>query len=101
MESAEDAQWCDFCKEPFNKGKKAPAPTPAPPVAPPPAPADGKKLSEEELLKLVPKEFLREGDGEKVPTLPPWFKGLAWTFLAVWAISGVLVMIALIHRKKG
>jgi hypothetical protein len=104
MESADDARWCDFCKEPFRALKKEapPAAAPAPVAVPAPAaaPASEPKLSEEELLKRLPQEFLRGDDGQKLPALPPWFKWLAWAFLASWLIAGMVLAGVLYGKKK-
>ncbi|MBI5202614.1 MAG: hypothetical protein HY925_13570 [Elusimicrobia bacterium] len=85
MESAAEAAWCDFCKEPFKKVLKD-SPESSIPGAPPPAPVklNGKPLSNINLRGLDP--------GERIPVLPPWARYAAWAFLAMWAIGGALLL---------
>ncbi len=96
FDSADDAAWCDFCKEPFRKAAP-PAPGAAgsgesfrapPPQAPAPAAApaqrNGKPLVNLDLKSLDP--------GERIPTIPPWARMAAWAFLGLWAVGGMMLL---------
>ena len=85
FDSADGAQWCDFCKEPFNK-KKAPQPVPASPT-----PAPGPLLPKG-AEALIPPEFVGLDAGEKVPTLPRWVRPAAWAIVALWVVWGVALL---------
>jgi uncharacterized membrane protein YvbJ len=73
FESAEGAQWCDMCKQPFNKAK---------PVTP-----------DDFLKKLASEE-------QKVPPVPAWARMAAWVFLGIWVIFGFILMGALLARYE-
>lgn len=85
FESADDAAWCDFCKEPFRK--KGPAPT---------APISSIKND----LPIDPDVLLKMGDGEKLPTVPPWARTAAWAFLGAVFVLGMAVTGALFARSR-
>lgn len=83
FESAQGALFCDLCKEPFQKPKKA-------------VPASAAKIMEE-LAKDLPKEALAKipahlmMDEEKVPVVKPWMRYAAWGFLFFWlAVAGIM-----------
>lgn len=99
FESAADAAYCDFCKEPFKKTKKEHAPPlPAPPAA-------AKIL--QELAKDLPKEALDKipahwmlNDEETVPQVRPWIRYAAWGFLFFWfAVAVVLTALMWLRWK--
>lgn len=92
FESADDAAWCDFCKEPFRKKPAEPSAAPPPPAAPAPSgpPPAGH----------IPDEFAHLDPGERVPVLPPSVRYAAWAFLAIWFIFGMMVMGYWLGRKK-
>ena len=85
FESAQDSAWCDFCKEPFIKGKKAAPEQPPAPVPPQP------KLSKEELLAKVPAELIASEDEEKIPVIPKWVRIICWIFLGVWFMWAMIL----------
>ncbi len=118
FESPAEAAWCDFCKEPFRKKEKTPSPPvalPAQPVAPAPitapAPPKGPRVryrlpesislqgprlkNPEELPKEAKAKLeaaLAMGDGEaRIPAFPGWFRALAWLFLGVWFLTGMIL----------
>jgi hypothetical protein len=107
FESADDAQWCDFCKEPFNKKKgEKPAPAPIPEAkpanpAPPSAlgPVSLEDLPREALAKLPP-NLLPGQDGEKIPEAPKWLKPFAISFLAVVAIAAALLTMVFVVKIR-
>lgn len=80
--SAGGAQWCDMCKQPFNKAQPAAA-------AEPPKPA-----SPEDLLKKLAVEE------KKVPPVPSWARMAAWVFLGVWIIFGFILLGAYMARYE-
>lgn len=90
MESPPDAGWCDFCKEPFRDRKPEPAALPS----------SGEKLSEEELLKRLPAEYLRGSDGERLPTVPRWAKNASWAFLAAMVVLAVAATLTFVSRAR-
>lgn len=92
FESADDAAWCDFCKEPFRKKGASAAPAPAAPAAPPVPAAPAAPIDPDVLLKM--------GDGEKLPTLPPWARTAAWAFLGAVFVLGMAVTGALFARSR-
>lgn len=103
FESAEGAQWCDFCKEPFNKKRPEAAPAPEPkPATPPPAlgPISLEDLPREALAKL-PAELLPGMDGERIPEPPKWLKPLAYAFLGLvlLAAAGLTLLFILKTRR--
>ena len=121
FESPADAAFCDFCKEPFRTKASADLRALAPPVPPPsqkipPLPSPevkyhispsaapgGRRLRGPDVL---PREVQAKldaafaaGDVEnKVPTLPRWFRCLAWAFLGVWFVTGMILGGALLAR---
>jgi hypothetical protein len=112
FDSADGADWCEMCKEPFHKKLPAkPAAAAAAPAAKPPAQnlADAqaaaefaalKKLTPEELLKRIPEELQRD-PSEKIPTVPPWFRMAAYAFLFGLAILTVgLVAMTLMRSPR-
>ena len=105
FESPADAAFCDFCKEPFRR-KEAPTARPSPQVKyhiSPTATPGGRRLRDSDDL---PKEAqarldaaFASGDVEnKVPTLPHWFRYLAWAFLGVWFVTGMILGGAMVAR---
>lgn len=87
MESADDAAWCDFCKEPFRK----------------PAPAAARPVTAKEPPKTLPVDpdaLLKAGDGETLPALPPWARGAAWAFLAMILLVAMMLGGAMYARQK-
>lgn len=88
FESADDAAWCDFCKEPFRKAGRPPSPEaplgPPPPPAPAQASRNGKPLADIDLKGL--------DSGERIPAVPPWARLAAWAFLAAWLICGMMLL---------
>lgn len=82
FESADGAQWCDMCKQPFNKARPAAAQAVK---DPPKAPEDLKKAPADELLKKLASEE------QKVPPVPPWARMAAWVFLGMWIIFGCIL----------
>jgi hypothetical protein len=102
FDSPDGAQWCDMCKEPFQK--KTTRPTPAAAAAahaaaaelaanlPPADVKDLKKLPPEELFKRLPLELSRDGGAGDIPKLPPWFLTAAYVFIAALAIMTVLLI---------
>ncbi|MDD5629606.1 MAG: hypothetical protein PHU21_11115, partial [Elusimicrobia bacterium] len=73
------AQWCDFCKEPFRKA--VPAPLPAA-QADPRAAAQGAEAG-----AGIPSEFLALDSGGRIPAPPPWLR------YAVWSVLGACVLL--------
>ncbi len=111
FESADDARWCDFCKEPFRKKASASA-APAVAAAPPPQPAprplsatsriepsDDAKPVDPKVLQLV-KQLSATGDGLTLPKTPGYMKYLAWAFLASWLLTGCILAGVLLARYK-
>ena len=107
FESPDDAAWCDFCKEPFRKVSKKEEPA-AQPVPAPPAPVAMKTVEAPvpedaaATLEALRKAdaVLKSGDVEKLPTLPPWFRGLAWLFLGVWLMTGIMLAGMMFARRR-
>ncbi len=88
FESPEGAQWCDFCKEPFNK-KPKPAPAPAvasPPLKLPPPPLPS---ASQDVAAGIPPEFAGLDTGGKIPVAPPWFKYAGLALLGIWILCMV------------
>jgi hypothetical protein len=111
MDNAPDAQWCDFCKEPFRKKTDVPKAQEASPVTTPQQGSTAsnepeKELSPELMRKLaaqkdrinenpgaggIPQEFSQLDHGEKMPSLSPAIRQFAWAFLFIcvfWAVVG-------------
>ena len=107
FDSADGADWCEMCKEPFHKRVAAkPAPAAAKPAAPELADAQAaaevaalKKLSPEELLKRLPMELERDR-GETVPTVPPWFRTAAYLFALVMGILTLVLIMVTLQRAR-
>lgn len=110
FDSPDAATWCEFCKEPFrSKTPKAkltyktpPAPAPAA-AAPGPAqkPAEPAPAVPKEILDRVPEELAAAAEQEeKLPVLPPWFRYLAWGFLGVWFVAGMILAGILLGRRS-
>ena len=105
FESAAEARWCDFCKEPFRAAKPAAEPPRPPrPQAAPAAVSPGprpkfEKLPAPDAPGSIPAEFAHLDRGEKLPTLPPWFKWSAWAVLA-FAVIGLCVLGGMLMGKK-
>ena len=97
MESAKDAVFCDFCKEPFQR-KAKPAGQAVKPAAAPPDVEALKKLTKDELLKLPADQLLKEK--EELPQAPPWLRPVAWGFLALWLGAGAMALVALYQRYR-
>lgn len=107
FDSADGADWCEMCKEPFHKKVPAkPAPAAAKPAAPEPADlqtaaevAALKKLSPEELLKRLPMELERDR-GETVPAVPSWFRTAAYLFALVLGILTLVLIMVTLQRAR-
>lgn len=65
FESPDDALCCDFCKEPFRRGRPS---------------AVREKTEKPEAG--IPPEFLSLGTGGSIPRVPPWLRYAAWAVLA-------------------
>lgn len=91
FDSADDAQWCDFCKEPFRK--KSAAAEPAPAAVPSHSPANVKEpeAKVDPKVQLLLKQLSTAGDGLTLPKLPPWFKYVAWSFFGAWFLTGAIL----------
>jgi hypothetical protein len=94
FESPDEAEWCDFCKEPFRKK----AASPPPPTAAKPTPAapafDAATLSsprKAEKNGSLPPEFAHLDPGERIPILPPWVRLAAWGLLTFWFVAAMVV----------
>ena len=97
FESADGASWCDFCKEPFRKAGRAPAPAPSPEAAAPQAAGEKKQgLPWDE----IPSEILALDSGGKIPSLPPWVRRAAWAVLGAWVIMLMVLVGAYLGRQK-
>lgn len=94
-ENDDGRQWCDFCKEPFNKKKAAPPPVPAA-VQPPPA----RKSPAPAALEgpAIPPEFAGLDSGEKMPTFSPQARLAAWIVFGI-ALMGLAVLSMLAVRR--
>lgn len=122
FDSADDAAWCDFCKEPFVKKAKAAAPPPADSAAPPvsaappisAAPAAGAAaspsgspavppalagLTKDQVDKLAVDSFLK-ADLEPSVGAPTWLRPLAWVAFALCVILGTAALFALQRRYQ-
>ncbi|MFA6003998.1 MAG: hypothetical protein WC881_08010 [Elusimicrobiota bacterium] len=117
--SPESAQWCDFCKEPFNKKRAVPAvkestpqtpAAPTPPAAPPAAqpavsptetsPATKNKApAKKDPWAEIPPEFLLLDKGGDMPKLPPWFRYASWGVLAAVTI-GIMILMGMYSAKR-
>lgn len=101
MQVADDALYCDFCKEPFRKARR--------PRADAPAEAGAPKLPDPG--KMPPAEALEPGAqppllSAAVPGLgfrvPRWVRPLAWTFFLIVMIGVVYaVRFAMKYGGKG
>lgn len=83
-ENEDGRQWCDFCKEPFNK-KVVPKTSEA---AAPKQPSS------------IPAEFAGLDSGERIPAVPPKLRLAAWVFFAL-AMLGVLALSMMAVRRTG
>ncbi len=115
FDSADGADWCEMCKEPFHKKaqpKAAPAPGPAPAparaqsAAPAPAEAQAaaelaalKNLSPEELIKRLPMELGRD-PAQKIPAVPPWFRMAAYAFTFAMALLTLALVVTAVQRAR-
>jgi uncharacterized Zn finger protein (UPF0148 family) len=79
FDSPDGALFCDMCKEPFKKKGAA-------------AVVDElKKLTPEERLKRVADELAKDKEREEqLPYLPPNFRYIAWGFLGLMVLSGLI-----------
>lgn len=112
FDSPDGAQWCDFCKEPFKKKERPPATGATSPAAAPPstpaAPKTQTPSSSPKNIEELPQEVRAKiqtllaapDDREKVPAIPNWFRALAWLFMAVWLVSGIIVGGILLGRQR-
>lgn len=96
FDSADEALFCDFCKEPFRRQSPAQAAA-APPAEGPKAPAvptpnlgsaDPSDALPAELLEKLQAQLKNE-IGSGVPAVPSWVRPAAYAFLGIalfWAV---------------
>jgi uncharacterized Zn finger protein (UPF0148 family) len=87
FDSPDGAVFCDFCKEPFGKAKKAA----------PQTPDELAGLTKEQLENLAADKLLKK-DLQDKPKTPAWLRPLAWTFLAVMLVVAGVTLKNLLDR---
>jgi len=99
FESAEGAQWCDFCKEPFAKKRPQAASPAAPaPAAPAPVPISLEGLPPEAVEKLS--AGLTPDQEEKLPLAPRWLRPLALAFVGIVLFSTALLSLLVVMKMR-
>lgn len=93
MEAPDGAVYCDFCKEPF--AKKTPSPAAKAPAAPAADPLAG--LPKEKVLELPVDQLLKK-DAPAGPEVPTWLRPLAYGFLALMLVAGLVALFLLQQR---
>ena len=113
MDSADEALYCDFCKEPFAREKKSATNEAPKAAAPAPAPAAIKipnlnpSAVPGKLVEGLPKEVserlrqtLEAAPEEELPKAPSWLRPAAYAFLALWMFWGVVLMAWMLAKKQ-
>jgi hypothetical protein len=91
FESPDEAQWCDFCKEPFRKARPAT----------PPAKVDSEAVRKAlDPTDGIPPEFLALDSGGKIPPVPPWLRYATWSVIAAWFIAIMAFMGAYLAKRN-
>ena len=85
FDSPDGAICCDFCKEPFRRGRPAA----------PPKPAEGPGAG-----SGIPPEFRGLDTGGSVPPVPPWLRYAAWAVLAVCLVAIMAFAGTCLARQK-
>jgi len=85
FESPDPAQWCDFCKEPLRRERRA-------------APAPDQKAGEPK--KGIPAEFLALDTGGTIAHAPSWLRYAAWSVLAAWFVVVMALLGAYLARQS-